>query len=154
MSRGKNPARIIVDTKLKIPLRARVLENAKCIRTIIVTSDKADVTKLKDLRKRNIEFIIAPTLRGGDIDLIKVIGILYKKGIKKLLAEGGSRIITSFLKLGIVDTIVAIISPKIMGKGIDTVQDLGVVNLKKALRLKLNKIEKIGGDIVYIAQIK
>ena len=83
----------------------------------------------------------------------KIIRILYKKGIKRILVEGGSRVITSFLKTGLVDTIIAILSPRILGKGIESVGDLGIRNIKGALRLRLKDIKRLGEDIIYIAYI-
>ena len=149
--KGKNPTRIIIDGRLRIPLNARVVKKTKNIKTIIVTTSKAAKGKLKSLKKRGIEFIILPAAKSGDIDLKKIIRILYKKGIRKILVEGGSQIITSFLKAGLVDRIVAVVSPKISGKGIETVGDLKIRNIKGALKLRLKNIRRLGEDIIYTA---
>jgi len=151
--RGKNPARIIIDGKLRTPLTARIVKDTKAAKTIIVTTPSSPGRKRKILEKRGVEFIVLPASKGGNIDLRKIIRILYKKGIKRILVEGGSRVITSFLKTGLVDTIIAILSPRILGKGIETVGDLGIRNIKGALRLRLKDIKRLGEDIIYIDYI-
>ncbi len=94
-----------------------------------------------------------PTSKGGNIDWRKIIRILYKKGIKRILVEGGSRVITSFLKAGLADRIVTILSPRILGKGIESIGDIGIRNIKDALKLRFKGIKRIGGDIVCVAYI-
>ena len=83
----------------------------------------------------------------------KIIRILYKKGIERILVEGGSRVITSFIKAGLVDRIIMILSPRILGKGIESVGDLGIRNIKCALRLRLKGIKQLGKDIICVAYI-
>lgn len=151
--RRKSPARVIIDGKLRIPLTARILRNTNRVKTIIVTTPKAPEKKRKKLESQGVTFILLADSRSGNIDLRKIIGILYKKGIKKILVEGGSRIITSFLKAGLADRVVAILSPKILGKGIEAVGNLGISNIKGAIKLRLEDIKQAGKDIVYTAYI-
>jgi len=149
--RGKNPTRIIIDGKLRIPLTARLVKDANRVKTIIVTTHDASARKKEILRKKGVEFIVLPALKDGNIDLKEIIRILYKKDIKKILVEGGSRIITSFLKAGLADEVVMILSPKILGRGVETVGDLGIRNIKGALKLRLKDIKRLGEDIICIA---
>ena len=151
--KGKNPTRIIIDGRLRIPLTARVVKDRREAKTIIVTTPKASKRKLEKLKKQGVEFIILPSLKDGNIDLKRIIRILYKKGIRKILVEGGSRVITSFLKTGLVDRVVVILSPKILGKGVESVGDLGIGSIKGALKLRLRSVKRIGEDIIYIAHI-
>lgn len=151
--KGKNPTRIIIDGKLRIPLNARVVKNTRDARTIIVTTPKVAKTKIERLKKEGVEFIVLPSVR-GNIDLRKIICIFYKQGIKRILVEGGSQVITSFLKTGLADKMVVIISPKILGKGIESVGDLGIGNIKGALKLKLESAKRLGEDIIYTAYIR
>lgn len=151
--KGKSPARIIIDGKLSIPLNSSVVKTANRIRTIVVTSKSSPRKKMEQLKKRGVDLIALSTSGGSDIDLRRIIRILSKKGIKSILVEGGSEILTSFIRLKLADNIIVIISPKFSGKGIESIGDLDIKNIKKALSLKLNKIKRLGDDIVYNARI-
>jgi diaminohydroxyphosphoribosylaminopyrimidine deaminase/5-amino-6-(5-phosphoribosylamino)uracil reductase len=65
-----------------------------------------------------------------------------------LLVEGGGEVYTSFLRLGLADRVVAIIAPKILGKGTDTVGELNITDLSKALKLTFTRVYRSGEDIV------
>ncbi len=151
--KGKNPARIIIDGRLRTPLTARIVRNTSVARTIIVTTPSSPVRKRERLKEQGVEFIVLPASKDGNIDLIKIIRILYKKGIKKILVEGGSQVVTSFIKAGLGDRIIMILSPRILGKGIASIGDLGIPNIRDALQLRLKDVKRIGEDIVYIACI-
>ena len=100
------------------------------------------------------ELIVQKQSKRGSIDLNRIIRILYKRGIKKLLVEGGSGIATSFLKKGFADKIVIIISPKLLGDGVQSIGSLGIHSIKKVLKLKLKRVKKLGDDIAYEACLK
>jgi len=151
--KGKNPVRIVIDGKLSIPLNSSVVKTANRIRTIIVTSKTAPRKKMERLRKKGVDLIVLSTSGGSNIDLHRIIRILSKKDIKSILVEGGSEILTSFIRVGLADDIISIISPKILGKGIESIGDLSIKNIKKSLGLKLNKIKRLGDDIAYNARI-
>ena len=137
------PRRIILDSSLRIPLASKIVKTAGSIETIIVTTRRASAGKIKKLEKRNIKVLSASSLRSA-------MNLFGKKGIKNILVEGGSGIITSFLKASLVDEIVAIISPKILGSGLNAVGDLGIRNIKGALKLKLKRMKRIGGDVICV----
>ena len=65
-----------------------------------------------------------------------------------MLVEGGGETYTGFLRLGLVDKIVGIIAPKILGKGLDTIRDLYIDDINKALPFVFEKTYRSGVDIV------
>jgi diaminohydroxyphosphoribosylaminopyrimidine deaminase/5-amino-6-(5-phosphoribosylamino)uracil reductase len=62
--------------------------------------------------------------------------------------EGGAQIITSVLKNNLANRLVTVITPKIIGKGIEAVDDLNIRNLESAKKLSVKKISKSGDDII------
>ncbi len=130
---GKNPTRIVPTSKADIPLDSNILE--KHAPTIIVTSEKAPEEKVKALEEK-VEVIKC----GEDsVDLIKMMDILYNKGIKKLMVEGGSTLNWNLIKLGLVDEIRLIHMPFIVG-GTDTptlVGGEGFTSLNEVVKTKL-----------------
>lgn len=152
--RGKNPTRIIIDRKLRVPVKAQVLSLPEKNKTIIFTTKVASKHKIDRITKKGIEIIVLPAKKRGDIDLRHIIRILYKKGIRRILVEGGSRTITSFIREKLADRLVSVISPKIIGKGVSFAGDLGITNINKSLELKPGKVKKSGKDIIYTALFK
>ena len=70
------------------------------------------------------------------------------------LVEGGKGMITSLLALRAVDRLVAVIAPKIIGKGIEAIGDLGITRLDDAITFSSVRTRKLGKDIVFDARLK
>jgi len=149
--RGKNPIRIVVDGKLNISPTSDIVKYAKKIKTIIITTPKNSKRKIAAFRKKGVKFIFLKASKTGAIDLKVIIRILYKKGIKKLLVEGGAALIALFLKSSLADKIIVIIAPKILGRGTESVGELGIKSIKHVLKLRFKSVKVIGDDIIYTA---
>jgi len=106
---GKNPTRIVPTTMADIPLNANILE--KDAPTIIFTSERAPEDRIRKLEEK------VDVIRCGEekVDLVKMMDILHKRGIKSLIVEGGSRLNWEMIKLGLVDEIRIIHMPFIVG---------------------------------------
>ena len=100
-----------------------------------------------------VECIVLPASKNRNIDSKKITHALYKKGIKKILVEGGKTVITSFLKAGLADKMIVIIAPKVLGEGVAAVGDLGIARIKGALKLHLKNVKRLGKDIIYTASL-
>jgi diaminohydroxyphosphoribosylaminopyrimidine deaminase/5-amino-6-(5-phosphoribosylamino)uracil reductase len=148
--KGKNPIRIVVDSRLRIPLSARVLNRPG---TIIATTSKADSVKVAALASLKAEVLIIKGDPEGKVDLAELLKKLGKRGITSILVEGGSRIITSLLKVGLADKLMVFIAPKVIGKGIEAVADLGIADLSEAINLSPVKLRKIGNDYLFEGNI-
>jgi diaminohydroxyphosphoribosylaminopyrimidine deaminase/5-amino-6-(5-phosphoribosylamino)uracil reductase len=146
--KGRNPLRIILDSKLRIPLDAKVLTAQDKAKTIVAATPAAAKEKRAALQKMGIEILIVPADKDGRVDLKKLLNTLGGREITSLLVEGGGEVFTSFLRLGLWDKVVAIIAPKILGKGTDTVGELNITDLSKALKLKFTRVYRSGEDIV------
>ena len=96
-------------------------------------------------------------IKGGktSVDTVKLLKLLYKKDIKKILLEGGGTINWTFLKNGFVDEIIVTITPYILGgsNSISLVEGVGFKNLFPTKKLKLEKIQKIGSELVVYYRI-
>ncbi len=147
---GKNPTRIVPTSKANIPLDANILE--KHAPTIIVTSEKAPEEKVKALEEK------VEVIKCGDeqVDLVKMMDVLYKKGIKKLMVEGGSTLNWNLIKLGLVDEIRLIHMPFIVG-GTDTptlVGGEGFSSLEEVIKTKLRAHFMRGSHLITEWEIK
>jgi diaminohydroxyphosphoribosylaminopyrimidine deaminase/5-amino-6-(5-phosphoribosylamino)uracil reductase len=146
--KGKNPQRIIVDSRLRIPLTAQILNDEGVDRTIVVATEGANRKKAQKIQHLGAEILWAEINRRGGVDIRDLLGKLGHMGITSVLVEGGSRIITSFLKERLADKIVIVVAPKLIGKGIEALGDLEIRDIKQALRISRMKTKRIGDDIV------
>ncbi len=146
--KGRNPLRVVLDSTLRIPLNAKILQNQADAKTLVVAATSASKTKLAALQKMGIEVLFTPPDKQGRVDLPRLLKALGARDITSLLVEGGGEVITSFLRLNLADKLVVIISPKILGTGTDAVRDLHITDLAKAYPLTFDKISKSGVDIV------
>lgn len=141
--------RIVLDSRLKTPLEAKILENQPRYPTFIFTTPQADAQKAKALEERGIEVKIVGEERGR-VDLKKVLKELGKMEIASLLVEGGGEVIGSFIRQKLEDKIFLFLSPCIIG-GKDApswVEGEGVSLLQDAPRIKIERIRRVGEDIL------
>lgn len=150
----KNPIRIVLDAKCKIPRGAKIL-NTKEAPTIVVTSRGAKKSKIEALEKLGVEVMMVKS-KNGKIDLKALLKILGKRKIMSLLIEGGGEIFTNALEEKIVDKLMVFVAPKLAGgKNAKTwFEGLGVANMKKCLQLKNVTNASIGKDVLVEGYLK
>lgn len=158
---GKDPVRIIVDGRLRIPLTARVLSDKGARGVIIATSDKAESSKIDQLESRGAGVLIIPSesssvesALSGRIDLIALMDELSRREIESVLVEGGASLITSLLRARLVDRLIAVIAPKILGAGVEWAEDLGITELRDAVTFTSFETSRLGDDIVFNGMIR
>lgn len=151
--RGRSPIPVVLDSRLRIPLEAKVLADKEPA-AVIATTSATDSDKLDALRRMGIEVLIIPQDDRGDVDLRRLLETLGQRGISSVLVEGGAAAITSLLRLGLADRLVAFVAPKLMGKGIETVGELNITDLDQAIKLSFDKIYRSGEDVVIEARVK
>ena len=146
-TKGKNPLRIILDSKANIDQKSQIIKTCKKIPTIIAVSKKASKKNIDKLKKYPLEIIIT----GNKLVNIKnLLRILSKKKIKTLLVEGGGTVNWEFVKQDLVDEIIITITPYLSGgkNAITLVDGEGFSSIQKATKLKLNKTCRVGNEIV------
>jgi len=148
LANGKSPARIIADSKLRIPLNYKVLQEQHVAPTIIATTFRANEEKKVLLKDMGIEVMEVAADDEGRIDLEDLLFKMGKREICSVLVEGGSGIITSMLSKSLADKIVVAVAPKILGKGIEAVGDLGISDIAYSVKLSPVKVYKKGVDLI------
>lgn len=151
--KGRNPTRVILDTRLRIPLDAEVVQSREVAPTLIATTSRANEKKLPRLREMGIEVLIIPEDEAGEVDLRNLLRALGERNISSLLVEGGAGVITSLLRQNLADRVILAIAPKIMGKGIEAVGELNIREVSQALKLSFKKIYRVGEDLVIEARV-
>ncbi len=153
LARGRNPTRIILDSRLRIPLDARVLMNQESAPTIIATASSADSERLSALSQMGTGVLVTREDERGEVDLSHLLQILGQRSISSVLVEGGAETITSLLRLNLVDRLVVIVAPRIMGKGIEAVGELNIAEVSQTLKLSFGRIYRMGEDLIIEAKV-
>lgn len=149
---GKNPIRIILDTKLRTPLDAKVTKVTDEAKTWIVVGENADKEKITLMTNLGVEIITAPVNESG-FDLNSMLEKLYEKGITDILLEGGSELNGAFLKGNLLDKYIVYIAPKMLGGHRSKTPFAGVdaESMAEAINLEFHSIEQIGRDLCITA---
>jgi diaminohydroxyphosphoribosylaminopyrimidine deaminase / 5-amino-6-(5-phosphoribosylamino)uracil reductase len=146
--RGRNPLRVIVDSDLKIPVQSKIFQNLDQAKTIIATAKKSGEPGYNRIAATGVEILTVNKDKQGNVNLKKLFKMLAARNISSVLVEGGAQIITSVLKDNLANRLVAIIAPKIIGKGIEAVGDLQIRKLSLAKQLSVQNVKRMGTDIV------
>lgn len=139
----KNPVRVVLDTFGRIPKNANVLnESAKTI-LFMGKGQKLNFTLPQNVSVYECNY------SDGKLDLREVLHTLYALGIRKILIEGGSNIIHTFLNSHLVDELIVYIGSIIIGGNAPSLVDYpGAKSLDETIKLNLIHLEKIGNGIL------
>lgn len=143
---GHNPQPIILDSRLRFPPYAKLLQHATHVPWII-TSTEASWDRQTTLENLGARVHRLPTGGNGGIDLVSLLAMLGEGGLDSLMVEGGAQIITSFLSYRLVDQLIVTIAPVLVGG----VRVLDVHHLPRPNglpRLKNVLYQRIGVDLV------
>ncbi len=145
--KGKNPIRVILDSKARIPLDAHVLNDGEAP-TMIAVTDVAPPQRLAAIQEKGAEIIQAGT--GDYINLQQLMKILGEREIASLLVEGGGCVNFSFLQAGLVNKVMAFIAPELLGgkDALTPVEGEGFERLSQAVRLTDVQVEQLDGDLL------
>jgi GTP cyclohydrolase II len=151
MVAGSSPLRVVLDSTLRLPSTARVLDDGAG--TVVITTEASSEERRAVFRSRAVGVqVVDPSPRG--VDLASALRTLRALGVGSLLVEGGARVITSFFAERLVDRLVVGIAPTIMGTGIDAVGDLGVARVAESLHLENRSVHQAGGDLLVAADVR
>lgn len=142
---GASPLRVILDSRLRVPSDARILDDDAA--TMIFTSDKSDPATRKDLRRRGVRVeVIAED--AGSLSIRQALLRLRGIGVNSLLVEGGSRVITTYLRSDMADRVIVSIAPTIIGDGTEAVADLGTVRISDGIPLINRTMLTVDQDVI------
>ena len=146
-AKGRNPIRIILDSRGKISSKSKIIKTCNKIPTILAVSKNISNKNLQRLKKYPLEIIVTGE---NKVNLKQLLKQLEKRKIKKLLLEGGGTVNWEFIKQGLFDEIIVTVTPFLIGgtKSISLVQGLGFSKISKSTKLKLKKIKQQKSELV------
>ena len=141
---GTDPLRIIVDSTLRTPADAHVLDDTN---VLIATTELYDREKHAFFEKQHIEILVADD-GSGKVSIPILIKKLGERQVTSLLCEGGAALATALLKERRADKIIMTIAPKLLGSGMSALGDFGIKGIDDALELKNVDIECVENDVI------
>jgi len=145
---GHDPFRIVLDSRLRIPERARIFDGTPST-VIIATTKKGSKEKMERLRERGVQILIFDS-KQEKVNLKACLKRLGALGIMTLLVEGGSRVNGSFLDERAVDKFYFFFSPKWIGdpEAPGIFGGNGVRDLRKVIKTREVRVRKMGDDFL------
>jgi 5-amino-6-(5-phosphoribosylamino)uracil reductase/diaminohydroxyphosphoribosylaminopyrimidine deaminase/5-amino-6-(5-phosphoribosylamino)uracil reductase len=148
---GPSPIRVIMDSKLRLPIIAQVLAD-RTSRTIVATTPAAPQARARAIHEAGGEILRAHADENGAVDMPDLLRRLRGMGIGSLLIEGGHGVITSALRAHAVDRFTVCIAPKVIGEGVDAVGDLHIDYLRQAVTFARARFVTCGEDLIFYGE--
>lgn len=147
--RGKDPVRIILDTRLTISPQAKLLRQVSDAETILATGIDSAPDKKVVLQKAGVR-VLNTVLKNGLIDMDALMDKLGAIGLTSILIEGGSRVLSSAFRAGIVDKVCFFYAPKILGgdDGIPICTGPGPDLMNQSIAVIDINVHRFGDDIM------
>lgn len=145
---GRNPQPVILDSRLRTPLQASLLQRA-AQPVWIATTPAADPERRTALERLGAQLLVLPPDGEGRVSLPALLAALAEARVRSLMVEGGAQVITSFLAQKLVDRVSITVSPVILG-GLPAVEPC----LAGPSRLQEIKIERLGEDVVISGRLR
>jgi diaminohydroxyphosphoribosylaminopyrimidine deaminase / 5-amino-6-(5-phosphoribosylamino)uracil reductase len=114
---GRQPLRVVVDRRGRLPRTARVLDDA------------------------------APTHVSRAAGPAGLLAELFERDVRRVLLEGGPTLAAAFLRAGLVDEAIVHLAPTLLGAGPSLVGDLGISTIADALSFSIADLIPMGGDL-------
>jgi len=147
--KSKRLTRIILDSQLRIPLKAKIFDTLPQGDILIFTHKDLSSKKARLLTKKGVKVL---ALKGSSkgIDLRQSLDWLGKNEVSSILVEGGGQVHTAFLEKGLADRLLLSLSPKLIGGGSapSWFQGQGAATISKSLAIKLSRCIRIGSDTI------
>ena len=152
---GEHPLRVVLASTFALPRGAHVL--ATDGRALVIAAEgRADEGERQVLELAGVQVAVAAPDADGRVSIEGALAVLAERGVKRLLVEGGSKVVTSFLQARCVDRLSVEIAMCMLGApGTPMLGPLGVGEPGQALRLADVSVERLGdnvivqGDVVY-----
>jgi diaminohydroxyphosphoribosylaminopyrimidine deaminase / 5-amino-6-(5-phosphoribosylamino)uracil reductase len=141
---GRQPLRIVLDTRLRIVPAARILHEPG--RTVIFTA--ADRLAADALTQSGAEVVGTALDAAGHVDLQNVLAELGRRECNDVLVEAGPTLAGRFLQLGLADELIVYIAPIVLGPEARAMALLPpLYRIEDVLRYTLHDMQRVGADV-------
>jgi diaminohydroxyphosphoribosylaminopyrimidine deaminase/5-amino-6-(5-phosphoribosylamino)uracil reductase len=150
---GRNPLRVVLDGRLRVPAAARVVATATSTPTLVLTGRRVPVARLRPLVACGAEVVQLPDV-DGRLAWRAVLRTLGRRGVMSVLIEGGATVAAAALRAGGVDRLLIFVAPTLIGgDGVPMVGALGVRRVARALRTGPLVVRRFAADLLVATDI-
>lgn len=145
-----SPVRIVVDGRLRMSLTSQLVRTAQDVPTWLVTRRTGDRSRKTAFRDAGVEVI---ELDEGEVSeqapLDAVLAELGRRGLTRVLVEGGSHLAASLVQQDLIDRLVWVHAPAVMGgDGLPALQPIGVGRMAELRRFRRVSVRRVGEDVL------
>jgi len=145
----RSPVRIVFDSRLRLPLTHKMVATASKHPTWIVTLPGNDENRKKAFSSAGVTLIEVDTDRSGYPNLEQAATEMGKRGLTRVLVEGGSHLAASFLEHNLIDRVAWMRAPRIIGgDGLPATMAFGVEKLEQTADFKRISSREAGADLI------
>ena len=145
----RRPVRLVADARLRLPLTSKLARSAARQPLWILTRQNVDADRAAGFRSIGAEVIGVPTLASGELDLGAAAQELGRRGLTRVLVEGGGRIAAALLREALIDRLYAFRAGRaIGGDGLPAVASMGLDLLAGAPHFQLSAVRRLGEDVL------
>jgi len=146
---GRDPIRIVLDSRLRLPLTARLLNLDSEAPTWVATTSQAPPETIRALKARGALVLVLPA-DAGRVSLPALLKELGTRQVQSLLVEGGAETLGAFFDQRLVNQFNFFYAPKILGGQLapGMVGGHGIMHLGEAHITKNLRVRRVGGDLL------
>ncbi len=150
---GRDPVRVVVDGRLRMPPRSRMLHDGRAP-VWIATRTRHDAARARRLARTGAT-VLPVASRGRHLDLGALLLDLGRRDVTSVLVEAGSRLAAALIAGGHVDELCWFTAPLLIGgDGLPMIGPLGVRSLQGAFPLADLRVERVGADLLHTARVE
>ncbi len=146
--------RIVLDSHLRTPIRARLVRSSRQIPTWIVCSTQAPDARAATLERAGCRIVRLPRRRRG-LDLERLLDLLGRESMTRLLVEGGGRVLGSFFDADLYDELHVYVAPRLIGgrEAPGPLEGCGVRRVADAAGLPEPRVRRLGSGWVIMSAV-
>lgn len=146
---GRDPTRIVIDSRLRIPCEAKVLTASPTACIIIATTARGPHDKRRQLEALGAKVLVIEG-DGPRVPLTPLMEQLGAMQVTSILLEGGGELHGAALRAGIVDKVLYFIAPKLLGgrTAPPAIGGEGIARLVEAVTLERMQVERLDDDLL------
>jgi diaminohydroxyphosphoribosylaminopyrimidine deaminase/5-amino-6-(5-phosphoribosylamino)uracil reductase len=152
--RTKDPIRVVLDSRLRLPLNARLLHLDSPAPTWIATTATAPRDKIQALEAEGATVLKWPAA-GERVALASLLEELGRRRVQSLLVEGGASVLGAFFDQGLVDKFYFFYAPKFLGgqEALSVIGGAGAARLAEARQARDLSLRRLGPDLLVYGYI-
>ena len=141
------PLRVVLDSRLRLPLRSRLCATAREFPTVIVATRAAGVGQERALAAEGVEALRVDADAAGHVDLKSALAALAARGVTRVFSEGGPRVGSNLIAQGLADDVALFTALRPLGRtGVPALDAAALADLDDARRYAQIEAAALGPD--------